>query len=68
MIDVNVTYFNSSSEVNDTRCFVFSPVQDNVVEDAEQFNFQAVASNELDIFTEGYNAFALTIYDDDGIT
>ena len=66
MIGTNATYFNAGSPLNDMRCFVFEPVQDDLVEDDELMSFQASASNPLDTFTNGQDGFGLTIVDDDG--
>ena len=66
MIESNMTYFNSSSSVGDTRCFQFQPVQDMIVEEDEVMPFDALTGNDRDIFVDENNNLNLTIYDDDG--
>lgn len=67
MIEDYMVEFDSSSEVNDTKCFVFSPVQDTAVEEDELFTFKVVTTNPLDTFEDGNNGFSLTIKDDDNM-
>ncbi len=47
-------------------CLYFVPVSDEIVEGNETFTFVFAASNDLDVFMEGFNQTSVTIYDDDG--
>ncbi len=60
--------FPSSSAVMSEACLIFTPVNDDYIEDTEQFIFLPAADNELDVFPEGTSdRFSLRIFDDDGI-
>ncbi len=58
-------YFNSSSLMNDTHCFIFLPVDDERVEANERFEFNISTTNALDTISNG-QLLDITIYDDDG--
>jgi len=58
-------YFNSTSAINDTRCWTFTPVNDTRVEDTENFYFNVSTTNELDIISSD-SVFDIAINDDDG--
>jgi len=57
-------YFNSSSALNSTACFIFTTVDDSIIENDEQFHFSSVAENSLDKFED--DSFSIIIYDNDG--
>jgi hypothetical protein len=59
--------FPSNSAANTTRCFTFSPVNDNIIEDDEVFTLSAQTANELDVFVGTLSdLFSIVIFDDDG--
>ncbi len=66
VINSSAVYYNSSSVVNDTRCFVFTPVDDNRAEADERFYFNISTTNTLDTITSNQALVDITIYDEDG--
>ena len=58
-------YFNSMSMVNDTLCWTFTPVDDQRIEDTENFYFNVSTSNDLDIISTT-SVFNIAISDNDG--
>ena len=67
-ISGNSISFDSSSVASTQACLIFDPVDDDYIEDSEQFVFQARADDQLDQFgASSSGPFSLTIFDDDGI-
>ena len=61
-----MTFDITSTSINDTRCFTFTPQNDEIIEDDEVFEFTPYASNELDSFQEEMDDFfSITIIDDE---
>ncbi len=65
MLNNTSIYFGSSSMINETRCLLFTPVDDDQVEDNEPFMFRVNTTNALDTISNG-PLFNIVIYDDDG--
>ena len=60
-------YFEPMSEVGSRRCVRFQTVNDTIVEMDEVMEFEASATNTLDVFAQGNTNFSLTVIDDDGM-
>ena len=59
--------FDSSSSVNEPACLVFTTVDDDYIEDTEEFVFLPTTENALDVFSQSSSNFTLLTFDDDGI-
>ena len=59
--------FDSSSSINSSACFTFTPFNDNIIEASETFVFTPNTTNERDVFVDDLEEeFSVVIYDDDG--
>ena len=59
--------FGSDSEVGDEECFVFTTVDDEIVESDELMSFLVTPDYDLDTFVNQTDTFNLTIQDNDGM-
>ena len=66
LIGGTMVTFRPSDAVGTSRCVMFDPVEDKIVEEDERMEFRAMASNSLDVF-DGDNGIFQTVVDDDGI-
>lgn len=59
--------FPSNSSINSTLCFIFTPVNDEIIEEDERFTFSPTPANSRDVYLDGpFAVYTIVIYDDDG--
>ena len=66
MSNLTLEPFLPTSDLNERRCSDVRPVQDEIVEEDEEFIFELSAGHPNDMFVDDMNDVTLTIVDDDG--